>query len=288
MSPMSPMSPMSKEDLVSMRRYGTKGPFVILVHGGPGAYGYLATVAEELSGSYRVLEPFQRGTRQGSCTVAQHVEDLHRVVSLCRDEGRRPAVVGHSWGAMLALAYGAAHPSRVSSLVLVGCGTFDEEARAVLMAALEQRMDDELEAYLHRLSMEVSDPDERLRIMGDLTLPLYCHDADRSDHRVERCDARAHEKTWDDMLRLQAEGVYPASFAAVDAPVLMLHGTDDPHPGRMILAGLRPHVPDLTYRELSRCGHYPWLERSARGEFFAVLHAWLERHTEDRIHKGSL
>jgi hypothetical protein len=43
----------------------------------------------------------------------------------------------------------------------------------------------------------------------------------------------------------------------------------------MILAGLAPLIPQMEYREWERCGHHPWLERAARDEFFAVLHAWL-------------
>ena len=91
-------------------------------------------------------------------------------------------------------------------------------------------------------------------------------------------DVRAHTETWEDVLRLQAEGVYPAAFAAIHSPVLMLHGAYDPHPGEMIRASLLPHLPQLEYREIARCGHSPWLERAIRDEFFAVLHDWLLRH----------
>jgi pimeloyl-ACP methyl ester carboxylesterase len=55
----------------------------------------------------------------------------------------------------------------------------------------------------------------------------------------------------------------------------MLHGTADPHPGRMILAGLRQYIPRLEYREWERCGHYPWIEKAARAEFFECLRGWL-------------
>src|SRR5262249_48324750 len=95
---------------------------------------------------------------------------------------------------------------------------------------------------------------------------------------TEAFDARAHRESWDDMLHLQREGVYPAAFARIHVPVLMIHGAEDPHPGRMILAGLTPHVPAIEYVEIARCGHYPWLEREARGTFFAVLRSWLEEH----------
>jgi pimeloyl-ACP methyl ester carboxylesterase len=72
--------------------------------------------------------------------------------------------------------------------------------------------------------------------------------------------------------------VYPAAFAAVDSPVLMLHGGYDPHPGRMIYESLAPFLKGLEYREWERCGHYPWREREVSGEFFAELKEWLMRH----------
>ena len=78
------------------------------------------------------------------------------------------------------------------------------------------------------------------------------------------------------MVRLQNEGVYPAAFAAIKSPVLMLHGAVDPHPGEMIRASLAPYIPQLEYREWDRCGHYPWLEKATRTEFFSVLRNWLE------------
>jgi len=41
-----------------MRTYGISGPIVIVLHGGPGAAGYLAPLARGLAESFRVLEPF--------------------------------------------------------------------------------------------------------------------------------------------------------------------------------------------------------------------------------------
>jgi pimeloyl-ACP methyl ester carboxylesterase len=60
----------------------------------------------------------------------------------------------------------------------------------------------------------------------------------------------------------------------------MVHGTFDPLPGRLILEGLRPYVPQLEYRELERCGHYPWLERAAADTFFTLVRKWLAGHID--------
>ena len=219
---------------------------MIVLHGGPGAPGHMAPVALGLADTFRVLEPFERASGAEPLTVSLHIADLHALI-LERLPGELPALVGSSWGAMLALAYAAAHPETAGPLVLIGCGTFDLAARARLRAILEERKSG----------------------------AVYSYDPVTDDDGTDAFDERGHHETWNDMLRLQSEGVYPAAFAAIRSPVLMLHGAFDPHPGRMIRASLEPYLPRLEYREWERCGHYPWLERSVREEFFDVLREWL-------------
>ena len=271
-------SPEGARGAIEVRDYGESGPLVILLHGGPGAPGPMAPVARGLAEGFRVLEPFQRGSGGEPLTVARHVADLRDLVESLPPEPR-PALVGSSWGAMLALAFAAAHPDLAGPLVLIGCGTFDIGARARMREILDARMDDELRRRLANLAEECIDPDERLRVQGRLILPLYSYDPNAGELELGACDARANRETWDDMVRLQQEGVYPAAFSAIRRPVLMLHGDADPHPGRRIQASLQPYLPQLEYREWERCGHYPWLERAAREEFFACLREWLAAHT---------
>lgn len=259
---------------MNIREYGTSGPLVCVLHGGPGAPGYMAPIARRLADQFRVIEPLQRSSGDEPLTVARHIADLDEFIE-SRSADVQPALVGHSWGAMLALAYTAAHPNEVSSLVLIGCGTFDSAARERLRVTRESRMDEGLQQRLDRLSEEIPDPDERLRIIDDLIRPLDSYELISNDHEDEAYDGRAHEETWGDMVRLQEAGVYPAAFAAIDAPVIMLHGAVDPHPGQMIRASLEPLIPRLEYQEWERCGHYPWLEKAVREEFFDVLCRWL-------------
>jgi pimeloyl-ACP methyl ester carboxylesterase len=235
-----------------VRTWGRTGPTVVVLHGGPAAVGGAAGLAEGLADHFRVLEPWQRGSGAEALTVARHVADLHDLV---RTLPERPAIVGESWGAMLALAYGAAHPRATAAIGLVGCGTFDATARARLTATLAER----------RASPRPYDYDP-LR-------PPY------EDEMPEPFDGAAHVESWDDMLRLQQAGVYPQAFAAIRSPVLMLHGDHDPHPGAMIRDSLKPHLPQLDYREFARCGHSPWIERFAREPFFAALRVWLTAHS---------
>lgn len=223
-----------------VRKYGSPdNPQVVLLHGGPGAPGSMAGVARGLADEFFVLEPFQRVREDTPLDVRVHIDDLH---ALLGDE--RVPLVGHSWGAMLALAYAAEHP--VAKLILVGCGTFDPAARA----EFERR---------------------RAAATGDHV------DALTEETEEVAFDEAGHKETWADMLRLQADGTYPAAFARIEAPVVLIHGDQDSHPGRMIADSLRPHVARLTYMELERCGHYPWVERHASAAFFHVLKDALRR-----------
>jgi pimeloyl-ACP methyl ester carboxylesterase len=203
------------------------------------------------------------------------VEDLHEVVSAEASTGQ-PALVGESWGAMLALAYAAAHPESAGPIALVGCGTYDTTARARIGEILDERTDDALRRRLQELAREFADPQERLAKRYELIRHLYSYDPIEEDaDDFPPLDVTAHRETWDDMLRLQKEGIYPAAFAAITAPVIMLHGAYDPHPGQMIRDSLVPYIPQIEYQEWERCGHHPWKERAVREEFFARLCEWL-------------
>ncbi len=269
--------PHGPRDALRVRTHGTAGPWVVCLHGGPAAVGGMRPVAEALADRWRVLEPWQRGSGGAPLTVARHVEDVRQLIAdRC---GRRPALVGHSWGAMLALAFAAAHPDAAGPLVLVGCGTFDTAARARRKALLAERTGADLRAKLDELETACPDPAARLRRKYKLADRLHAWDPidPGPPPEPEPFDMRAHQETWADMLRRQEAGDFPAALAAVGAPVLMLHGDWDPHPGRMIRDGLRPHLPHLEYVELARCGHTPWNERAAREPFFSALRTWLAR-----------
>jgi pimeloyl-ACP methyl ester carboxylesterase len=233
----------------------------------------MAPVARGLADDFRVIEPFQRAGGAEPLTVMRHVADLHEVVSCSRP----CTLVGHSWGAMLVLAWAAAYPESARSLVLIGSGTFDAAARAEFQRRVDRRAR-EVRPLLVELRATIGDRDERLARAGALLLPAYSCDLVSNDLEVAAADARSFDETWSDMLRCQEAGEYPAAFTAIECPVLMLHGDVDPHPGAMIYDSLKPHLRRLEYRELQRCGHYPWLELHARVEFFSVLRDWLARH----------
>jgi pimeloyl-ACP methyl ester carboxylesterase len=189
-------------------------------------------------------------------------------------------IVGHSWGAMLALAYAASYPNEVRGIVLVGCGTFDQASRDKMNETINKRLDDESRRLLADLSGKYPDWGDRIKAKYDLIGRVHDFDVDQPPieaRDIEPFDIKAHNETWNDMLRLQGNGTYPQAFDVIRVPVLMLHGCYDPHPGRMIYESLKPHIRQLQYVELDRCGHEPWRERHARGLFFRIMIDWMTK-----------
>jgi len=208
-------------------------------------------------------------------TVAQHVDDLARVLP-----GRMP-IVGWSWGAMLGLSLAVDHPDLVESLVLIGCGTYDPSARATFASAMSRRLgaDGQHRMADLRAALEAtSDPatrDHLLAKRGALSAQAQSVALIEPNTSDLAADARGHEETWSDVLRRQNDGLEPQAFAAITAPVLMIHGDDDPHPGAAIRETLRPFLRQLEYVGIARCGHLPWLERDGREPCLRTLRTWL-------------
>jgi pimeloyl-ACP methyl ester carboxylesterase len=187
---------------------------------------------------------------------------------------------------MLGLSFASRHSPAVSKLVLVGCGTYDKVARARMRDSIQQRLGPERRQRIVELEAKLvgeTSPVQReaaLQQIGTIRsdLETYCpvgNEADQSG--LLPLDPDGHTETWNDVIRLQDAGIEPQTFSQICAPVLMIHGDHDPHPGTATRDLLRRYIPHLEYLNLDRCGHEPWREQYARESFAATLCDWLER-----------
>lgn len=126
-----------------IRQFG-KPPFAAaLIHGGPGAQDALLPLAREL-GRYRgILAPAQ--TQYSIEALLEELnEDIYGSVI------RPVTLVGHSWGAWLAMLYAVQHPEIVRALVLVGYAPFEDKYAAQITARRLNRLG-EPEQALYKL-----------------------------------------------------------------------------------------------------------------------------------------
>ena len=90
----------------NLRIYGEKPFKIAVLHGGPGAPGYMAPVARELSSTWGVLEPLQT-----AITVEGQVQELRKVLQNYAD--LPVCVIGSSWGAWLGFIVSAHFPEYI-------------------------------------------------------------------------------------------------------------------------------------------------------------------------------
>jgi proline iminopeptidase len=106
------------------REIGRGRPLIVL-HGGPDFdHTYLLPDFDRFAGAFRLIYYDQRGrgksaegVRASDVTMASEVDDLDKVRQ--HFQLASAAILGHSWGAVLALEYALRHPDRVSHLILM-------------------------------------------------------------------------------------------------------------------------------------------------------------------------
>ncbi|MFC0673709.1 alpha/beta fold hydrolase [Brachybacterium hainanense] len=245
-------------------------PAVILVHGGPGLWDYLEPLGALLAGRATVHRYDQRGC--GSSTRAPGVPDAEQL-SMDRfvadlEELRiafgheRIVLVGHSFGATLALAHAGAHPERVRGLAYVdGVGIGDwraqyrpERARRLAPWAQERALLDALGAEGRSRAQETQW--RRIQWAADYADPVAGYDLAlpmaQSPHRIDQQVNRAL-MGWSDADQI-------GWAAAVTCPIFFVHGTADPRPvGPVMELAARARLPRK--RAVTGAGHLPWIEQ---------------------------
>lgn len=261
---------------------GAGGDAVVFCHGGPGLWDTLEDAARLVPDRATVYRWDQRGCgrsqRCGPYSVARSVADLEAVR---RHFGlSRMILLGHSWGAQLALLYALEHPEHVSRLIYVSGTGIDHGAAWHEAYQRNQRL--RLDAHLRRWEAlkerDRTEAEERelcvLRWSADFAEP------DRALEHAERmatpwrrvnleCNAVINAET----KRLMGTPALRAECETLDVPVLIVDGAEDIRP-RWAVDSLDDALPRVSRKVLNGAGHLPWVEapdgfRSAVGGFLA-------------------
>ena len=244
----------------------TTRPPVILVHGGPGLWDYLEPVATLLDDLTVVHRFDQRGCGGSDPSDEQTMQRLcDDIDELRRHWGHEQIVViGHSFGATLALTYAAAHPehvARVGYLSGVGLGDwytpYDRERTL--------RMSDEQSARLTELQRQSRNAEEEIEFRA---LSWFTDHANRErawtwaleDAAVPFPINFAANKAINAETNSWTDDHQAAVAASLPMPVWLVHGTGDPRPASAVRA-LAEHIPDHRLHLIEGAGHSLWRER---------------------------
>jgi proline iminopeptidase len=262
------------------------GPALVMLHGGPGLWDYMGPVAGMVDDLATVYRYDQRGCGRSSggppYTVEAAVADLEALREHWGVE--RWVVLGHSWGATLALAYCLAHPGRVQALVYMsGVGIYTgwrEEFRANMAALIppqEQRQLADLRAQVGTGEGDMAAAADREYCIRAWSAEIL--DRENARELAQSVLVEGVQVNWEvnrvlgaDGDRFAEQGGMPGRLAVLRVPTLVLHGEADPRPA---WAGRRvaDHIPGAEFVLLPGTGHFVWLDnpellRGALRRFF--------------------
>jgi proline iminopeptidase len=259
---------------------------LVLLHGGPGAHhDYLYPQFLALAARHRLITYDQRGGGQSRTddpapiTWQTHVADLAEV--LRRHDLASPTLIGYSWGALLAMLY-AIEATRNSALpaparlVLVSPAPITRAWRDQFEAALAERQRSDAitggRRALAESGLRERDPAAYRQRAFELSVAGYFADPARATALTPfRVTGKVQQSVWESLGRYDL----CQSLRAVQRPVLVIHGRQDPIP--LDSARAAAEALGARFLVLDDCGHVPYVEQPVA--LFDAIEAFLDETT---------
>lgn len=259
-----------------------KGEPVLLLSGGPGfSPDYLRPIAEKLADQHRFVLPHQRGT--GKSVVKTYDADaislknlVADVEALRRELGVEKLVIaGHSFGGIVAMMYAREHPERIAALALIDSGGPTLKTVVKFNANLESRFTAEDQTLIRAWSDPERKKANHKRAVLEVTKaksPAYFADRAKARLLTDTLDETSfHDGVfWSVVPQMMALDIR-AGLEKVKAPVLVLHGKQDPLESA---EEIHETFPGSRLAWIENAGHFPWLEQP--GAFYAALGGFLQ------------
>jgi proline iminopeptidase len=269
------------------------GQPIIVLHGGPDFdHRYLLPDLDRLADDFRLIYYDQRGrglsadrVRPGDVSLGSDVADLDEVRR--HFHLRSAALLGHSWGAVLALEYALRHPTLVSHLILMNPAPVSSADLAAFRNAYAERLGADMDRQRTILASDAykrGDPDAvvaRYRIHFKPALKR-AEDYERlmtamaaafaSQGPAGIVEARAVEdRLMRDTWQVDGYDLLP-KLRALKIPSVVVTGDADFIP-TTVAAHIAEAIPHARLVTLHDCGHFSYLEcpaevRSTLVDFF--------------------
>lgn len=245
---------------------------LLCIHGGPGLdSSYFFPNPEiwrnglfELAEEHHVVAYDQRGCGETETpggdqpfALSRQVNDIERVRRALDLEA--PAVLGHSFGTVLALLYALYYPESISRLILIGgCPTRDfiEGYRRSVMEELSTKEQARLAAI-----QESDLTDESYRERFSITLPLYFDKLPGEAQRTALLDKLSFNASVNRSLATDVEDydLRPA-LPSLRTPALVLYGERDRIIRPEYQLQFQGHLLGARFVGFQESGHFPFLE----------------------------
>ncbi|MFG3591421.1 alpha/beta fold hydrolase [Bradyrhizobium sp. RDI18] len=255
-------------------------PPLILVHGGLDHCRNWDAIARDLQPHFHIMAPDLRGhgdsewAKGSRYSLADNVYDMTR---LMRFAGlQEAAIVGHSMGGMVALAYAGTYPQKVSRLVVLD-GAFLSDSQPAPIAEQMSRWIDQLDRISeHQESTfrTIEEAAKRLstrnkRLTPALALHLASHGVRKGADGLYRWKFDHYQRARAP-YRLSPED-YIALWSRITCPTLLMWGDESFLPDS---AGLLAHFKTAELQKIGGAGH--WLHHDRLDVVLASLRRFLD------------
>jgi len=251
-----------------------KGPEVLFLHGNLDHALYMPMLAG-LGDHNRILLLRQRGAgcwrhpeAYNALRLEPFLDDIERLrVQRGLDAW---AVVGHSWGATLALEYACAHPQRVSQLVLIGMGPINDEMSRHYRANVRKMVHPDRLTQFERVRQAWGEafasgegvPPELDAQYAELYSTVWAYASEKAaEIACQYLDAGGYRRVAAGAPRGDPQALMER-MGRVRCPTLVVYGYQDYEPITQAYL-LRERIPHAEIAYVDECGHYPWLDRPA-------------------------
>jgi proline iminopeptidase len=268
---------LDRDALLYCRMIGSGKPLIIL-HGGPDFdHSYLLPELDRLSRSFRLIYYDQRGrglsggdVQPEQVSLASEIEDLESIQTFFELE--KAAILGHSWGALLAMEYATRYPQRVSHLVLMNPAPashadyedFQEERRRKTpgdlqnmkaLAATRGYLAGDLETDTEYNRIHFRAAIRQPALLEKLLENLRANVTPEGIRRARQIEERLYAETWDQI----DYSLFPR-LTQLAVPTLLVHGDGDFVP-QSCAEHFAQAIPEARLVVLKDCGHFAYLER---------------------------
>lgn len=257
-----------------------KGQPVVLLSGGPGfSPEYLRPIAEKLRDKHAFVLFHQRGTGKSvldkydaaALSIPNLVGDLEALRKELKVE--KLTIAGHSFGGILTMMYAREHPQRIHAIAFIDAGGPTLKSVMKFNANLESRFTEEDRAKIQQWSGEKAKENHRRAVLEITKAKTAAYFADRAKARP-LIEAMNEESFHDGVFRAIVPQMMTLDLRAglekVKAPVLVLHGKQDP---LETAQEVHETFPGSKLEIIDNAGHFPWLEQPER--FYAALGGFL-------------
>ena len=254
-----------------------QGPPILVLHGGPDfSHSYFLPELDRLSDSFRLIYYDQRGRGRSAdgvepedVSIESEMEDLDAVRRFFGLESA--AVLGHSWGGVLAMEYAIRHPNHVSRLILLNTAPASHDdfellrregrrtvegdvAQLRAIAASDRYQSGDLEADAEYYRIHFRPAFARAGHLEDVVGRLRIGMAPEGIRRSRAIEDRLYDQTWS-----RSEYDLLPALSRLGVPALVVHGDHD-----LVPAACAEHIagaiPGSRYVLLRDCGHFSYLE----------------------------